>query len=348
MFRPQMPTASLDRLTCSHNNAYYPHSHLNNMCKKYIKLLKQVKKKFLQKVAKALETISNDTSEQRVMNKTSEGEHYSEDERVFQRANAPPVTMTTNPTNPKTLFTKPCTHVCVTRNNTPGSLPVIINPEHQRCIPRRSQRLAKPNEEPILTINTPNSTRIPLHLPNIIAFNAVNKLMGAVYYGEQKVWYPGTFLRSSPNRQFTDYDCDIEHMCAGVTYPITTISEFTETWETAFGKEFGNQAQGDNKAGKKGTNTLFVMIHEQICNIPKDCTVAYGRIVIDYQPQTADPNRIRITAGGNLITDYPGEVTTCTADLTTAKILWNSVISTNRAHFMGIDIKSFFNTVELD
>lgn len=90
------------------------------------------------------------------------------------------------------------------------------------------------------------------------------------------------------------------------------------------------------------------MIHEQICNIPKDCTVAYGRIVIDYQPQTADPNRIRITAGGNLITDYPGEVTTCTADLTTAKILWNSVISTNRAHFMGIDIKSFFNTVELD
>lgn len=164
------------------------------------KLLKQVKKKFLQKVAKALETISNDTSEQRVMNKTSEGEHDSEDERVFQRANAPPVTMTTNPTNSKTLFTKPCTHVCVTRNNTPGSLPVIINPEHQRCIPRRSQRLAKPNEEPILTINTPNSTRIPLHLPNIIAFNAVNKLMGAVYYGEQKVWYPGTFLRSSPNR----------------------------------------------------------------------------------------------------------------------------------------------------
>ena len=74
----------------------------------------------------------------------------------------------------------------------------------------------------------------------------------------------------------------------------------------------------------------------------------YGRIVIDYRPQKADPNRVRITAGGNLITDYPGEVTTCTADLTTAKIMWNSVISTEGQRFMGIDIKSFFITAELD
>ena len=63
------------------------------------------------------------------------------------------------------------------------------------------------------------------------------------------------------------------------------------------------------------------MTHEQITNIPKDRTVTYGRIVIDYQPQKSDPNRVRITAGGNLITDYPGEVTMRTADLTTSKIL---------------------------
>jgi hypothetical protein len=31
---------------------------------------------------------------------------------------------------------------------------------------------------------------------------------------------------------------------------------------------------------------------------------------------------VRITSGGNLI-DYPGELTTRTADLTTSKILWN-------------------------
>ena len=53
-------------------------------------------------------------------------------------------------------------------------------------------------------------------------------------------------------------------------------------------------------------------------------------------------------AGGNLITDYPGEVTTRTADLTTSNILLNSVLSTEGAKFMGIDIKSFFITAALD
>ena len=125
---------------------------------------------------------------------------------------------------------------------------------------------------------------------------------------------------------------------------LIAIPTFTEIWTTAFGKEFGIQVQGDNKTGEKGTNTLFVMNHEQIRNIPDDMTVTYGRIVIDYRPQKSDPNRVRITAGGNLITDYPGDVTTRTADLTTSKILWNSVLSTEGAKFMGIDIKSFFIT----
>ena len=63
--------------------------------------------------------------------------------------------------------------------------------------------------------------------------------------------YPGAFLTSSLNRQYGDDDCDIvEHMCAGVTHPVTVetitkykklvaMPEFTETWGTAFGKEFG-------------------------------------------------------------------------------------------------------------
>ena len=53
-----------------------------------------------------------------------------------------------------------------------------------------------------------------------------------------------------------------------------------------------------------------------ITEIPKDRTVTYGRIVVDYQPQKGDPNRVRITAGGNLI-DYPDKLTTRTADLRT-------------------------------
>ena len=55
-----------------------------------------------------------------------------------------------------------------------------------------------------------------------------------------------------------------------------------------------------------------------------------------------------MTAGGNLIKDYPGELTTRTADLTTSKVLWNSVLSTPGAKFMGVDIKSFYLTATLD
>lgn len=113
-------------------------------------------------------------------------------------------------------------------------------------------------------------------------------------------------------------------------------------WTRAFGKEFGNLAQGDDYTGEKGTNAIFVLNHEQIRNIPNDRVVTYARVVVDYRPQKEDPNRVRITAGGNLL-KYPGEdFTTRTADLTTAKILWNSVISTKNARFMGIDIKNFY------
>jgi hypothetical protein len=73
----------------------------------------------------------------------------------------------------------------------------------------------------------------------------------------------------------------------------------------------------------------------------------YAHVVVDYRPQKEDPNRVRITAGGNLIT-YPGELTTQTADLTSSKILWNSVVSTARAKYMCVDIKNFYLGTPLD
>ena len=90
----------------------------------------------------------------------------------------------------------------------------------------------------------------------------------------------------------------------------------------AFGKEFGNLAQGDDLTGTEGTDSVFVMSHQDIKTIPLDRVVTYARIVVKFRPQKKDPNRVRITAGGNLI-EYPGELTTRTADLTTSKILWN-------------------------
>ena len=153
----------------------------------------------------------------------------------------------------------------------------------------------------------------------------------------------------SPRRQLPP---DIAHFCVPVTHPttgnlITSYKELAqdpitkEIWMDTFGKEFGNQAQGDKKTGTPGTNSYFVLTHDQIKTIPRDRTVTYARIVVDFRPQKPDPNRVRITAGGNLI-HYPGELTTRTADLTTSKILWNSVVSTEDAKYMCIDIKKFY------
>ena len=83
------------------------------------------------------------------------------------------------------------------------------------------------------------------------------------------------------------------------------------------------------------------MTHKDIRKIPKYRIVAYTRVVVNYRPQKPAPNRVRITAGVNLI-KYPGELTTRTADLKTSKLLWNSVLSTQNAKYMCIDIKNFY------
>ena len=90
---------------------------------------------------------------------------------------------------------------------------------------------------------------------------------------------------------------------------LTNDPEMSEVWRTAFGKKFGGLAQGDKKTGEKGSNSVFVLDHEGIKNIPKDRKFTYGRLVVDYREQKEDPTRVRLTASGNLIS-YPGKTTT--------------------------------------
>jgi hypothetical protein len=75
--------------------------------------------------------------------------------------------------------------------------------------------------------------------------------------------------------------------------------------------------------------------------------VTYARVVIDHRPQKEDPNRVRITVGGNLI-NYPFKLTTRTTDMVSSKILWNSTISTKGAHFAGADIANMYLETPLD
>ena len=75
---------------------------------------------------------------------------------------------------------------------------------------------------------------------------------------------------------------NIEHFCSQVVHPVTvkTISKYQklmndpilkDIWSTAFGKDFENGVQeGDKKTDEKGTNSIFVMPHNEIRSIPKD------------------------------------------------------------------------------
>ena len=116
-------------------------------------------------------------------------------------------------------------------------------------------------------------------------------------------------------------------------------------------KELGRLSQGWRKKGDehytKCTNAFFFMDLDEIREIPRDRVVTYARIVVDYRPQKKDSNRVRVTAGGNLI-NYPFELTTRTADITTSKILWNSTISTPGARYMAADAGNFYLATPLD
>jgi hypothetical protein len=157
--------------------------------------------------------------------------------------------------------------------------------------------------------------------------------------------------------QWTGPSIDIEEYWCGVVHSITkeTITQYRKlqhdpdlqiTWIPAMSKEIHRLAQG--KAGiTTGTDTIFFLPHSAIRTIPNNRTVTYARIVVDHRPQKDDPNRVRITVGGNLI-NYPFELTTRTTDMVSSKILWNSTISTIGARFAGADIKNMYLGTPLD
>jgi hypothetical protein len=136
-------------------------------------------------------------------------------------------------------------------------------------------------------------------------------------------------------------------MAMSIIHPITgnaltyrqlkSDPQFKSIWNTSGAQELGRLAQGVGDR-IKGRDTICVIEHAQV---PKHKTVTYDRFVCDVCPQKAEPERTRLTVGGNLI-NYDGDVSTQTADLTTSKILWNSVISTLHAKYMCLDLKDFY------
>jgi len=109
-------------------------------------------------------------------------------------------------------------------------------------------------------------------------------------------------------------------------------------WEKGGSKEIAQLAQGRKDGSVKGTNTLHFIPHDML---PKGKKPTYLRICANHHPQKEDPYRVCMTVGGNLI-EYKGETCTPTADLTTAKLLFNSVFSTAAATFFCLDLSNFY------
>jgi hypothetical protein len=154
---------------------------------------------------------------------------------------------------------------------------------------------------------------------NVIIQEAINFLTKCVWANSLDIYTPTKLHPTAiPTATF-----NFQQIAMPMVYPKTgeTISSYKQLmqdpatakiWKTAFGKDFGSMAQGDIKTGQEGTNLIFVMTHAEIKNIPRNQAMTYAHVVVNFCPQRADPHRIRITAGGNLI-NYPGELSTQTA-----------------------------------
>ena len=75
--------------------------------------------------------------------------------------------------------------------------------------------------------------------------------------------------------------------------------------------------------------------------------ITYTKVVCKVRPEKRNPNRTRITIGGNRI-NFPSDIGTPTASLELAKLVFNSVLSRPGAKFTIFYICNFYLQTPLD
>jgi len=118
-------------------------------------------------------------------------------------------------------------------------------------------------------------------------------------------------------------------------------------WERSCTEEIARLAQGFPPGGIPATEGTDTIRFIKVGDIPEGRKATYLRICLTDRPQKEQTRRLRFTVGGDRV-DYPGEVSTKTASLATAKMLFNSVVSTPGAKFMTMDIKDFYLCTPMD
>ena len=193
--------------------------------------------------------------------------------------------------------------------------------------PRRSNRSRKPSAEAEQAANT--ATKAPLSTIPLDP-NTTGWLLDLLYLADA--------TRDVANKAVNPDTGKLSD------YQVLKGSTDGHHWENSNSDEIGRLAQGRLPNMPNGTNTMHFIHASQI---PKGRKATYLRIVCTDRPQKVEIRRVRWTVGGNLI-EYPFDVSTKTAGLTTAKILLNSVLSTQNARFMTIDIKDFYLNTPMD
>ncbi len=203
-----------------------------------------------------------------------------------------------------------------------------------------------------VTTNTAHPNDRPPRTPNIIPFNEDE-------YSPPAEPAPRYNLRSRPNIILSAIKTNTLEKPTGV-FVSTVIDhetgdsleyrhlikhdKYKEIWTRSYANELGRLTNGIRNI--PGTNTMEY-IHRN--EIPKDRlkNIAYSKIVVVERPHKKEKERTRLTVVGTHI-NYPWDKAVPTSDLTTAKILFNSVISTPGATFHGGDIKNFYLNTPMD
>ena len=128
---------------------------------------------------------------------------------------------------------------------------------------------------------------------------------------------------------------------------------YKQVWDESYANELGRLCQGIGKSPTEptkkrveGTDTFRPIKHNDI-PLDRRMDVTYTRVVCEVRPQKAEPNRTRITIGGNRIA-YPGDTGTKTGSLESVKLILNDTLSTPNAKFACFDISNFYLGTPLD
>ena len=129
----------------------------------------------------------------------------------------------------------------------------------------------------------------------------------------------------------------VTHQIYGVAQEYRQFIKVPEKkiWEISFANDLGQLDQGIREV--KGTNTVMFIPKYKV---PKDKKLTYGKIVCEMKPEKDEKERTRLTVGENLL-DFIGNISAPRASVTTAKCVFNSVVSTPGGRCLLADIKLF-------